>query len=166
MPSAAEPPAPVRTATGPCIVLAGALITVAALWRPWAVDGPRRGFADDVNGWGWMAVGDVYLVLACTLVLGLTLLIPRLATPSRVHAAAATGAAALGLGLLGVALVRWLTGFDFIVMDESDLREHDPGSGWALAMLGLLVALAGVAVASFARLAALRTAQVPERDPT
>jgi GNAT superfamily N-acetyltransferase len=128
--------------------LAGCVLTIAALSKTWAVDGPREGFASRLDGWAYLAWGDVALlgvalfvaVLAIALCVG-----PR----SRKVSRTAGGGAALVLlaALAGLGIGYWLMGLDFSFFSSSDdLRRYDAGPGFGDAAVGLGVALLGLMV--------------------
>jgi hypothetical protein len=128
--------------------LAGGLLTVAALSKTWATDGPRAGFATRLDGWAYLAWGDLALlavVLLVALLAGALTVGPRSRKVSRT---AGGGAAFLLLAALaGVGLGYWLMGLDFSFFSSSDdLRRYDPGPGFGDAAVGLGVALLGLMV--------------------
>lgn len=125
---------------------------VASLWYPWAVDGPLAGVGADLNGWQWMGLGDVLILAAAAVAVVCTGQL-CLARPSKstTWGAGLFALAVLGLAAAAAALVWWLTGFDFIVMDEHDLREHGQGGGARRAVTGLVVAALGVVCAMRSR---------------
>ncbi len=138
---------------GAVVVIAlGCAYALAALWAPWAVDGPHAGVMVDQDGWQWMLVGDVLMVAGLFTVVALVVALV-LSPPSRV-ATWAVGMAALALIVLaaaGAAAVWWFTGWDFFVMDDGDLREYSPGIGPRRTLIGLGATAFGVLVAMHAR---------------
>lgn len=144
------------TWSGVLLTLAGCGWVVASLSAPWAVDGPHAGVAADQDGWEWMPWGSVMLALIAVLVVGL---VAELCfAPAQTHRDTrfwgVWAFALLGTGAAGAAFVWWLTGWDFIVMDDDDLRHHGPGAGAKHAVAGLAVAALGVACAMAGRLRA------------
>lgn len=130
----------------------GCAWTVASLWYPWAVDGRYRGVAPDLTGWEWMSYGDYLLLVAVGIVLVLVATLV-LKPPSRrlTWVAGLSALGLIGLAATGAAMVWWLTGTEFFVMDPSDLPEHGRGGGARRAVTGLAVATLGVMAAMRSR---------------
>jgi hypothetical protein len=128
--------------------LVGCVLTIASLSKTWATDGPREGFAPRLDGWSYLAWGDLALlgVTAFVALLAVALCVgPRSRKVSRT---AGGGAAFLLLvALAGLGLGYWLMGLDFSFFSSSDdLRRYDAGPGFGDAALGLGVALLGLMV--------------------
>jgi hypothetical protein len=128
--------------------LAGCVLTVAALSKTWAVDGPREGFAARLDGWAYLSWGDLALLAVALLVAILATALTVGPRSRKVSRTAGGGAAFLLLGALaGVGIGYWVMGLDFSFFSSSDdLRRYDAGPGFGDAAIGLGVALLGLMV--------------------
>jgi hypothetical protein len=141
-------PAGVLRVAGLGATLTGCVLTIAALSKTWAVDGPREGFAPRLDGWAYLAWGDLALLGVAIFVALLAVALCVGPRSRRVSRTAGGGAALLLLAALaGVGLGSWLMGLDVSFLSSSDdLRKYDAGPGFGAAAVGLGVALLGLMV--------------------
>lgn len=140
------------TTLGLALTVAGCGWALASLWYPWAVDGPHAGVAADLDGWQTMAIGDTLLVITLAAILSLVGVLCLAGPSERTTLVAGIGALSLiAMAAAGATLVWWLLGWDFVVMDDSDLRKYGRGGGARRAVTGLGIAAAGVACAMRSR---------------